>query len=402
MAFTQQPINYAKDYARDLANAFPYLSYFSDIFNAGDTSRFKPVNGNGVWIPSIATSGARATNRDQITGTINRNFNVNWELKTMSMDREWDTLIDPMDMVETNEVATIANVTKTFNEFEKIPEMDAYCASKLASFAANFGGVDSTVLTSDNILAQWDAAIAYMTNQRVNRDRVKAYLTPDTYKLLKEAAGITRFIDAGTGIRNVDRNVGKLDGVTIIEVPADIMQSSFDFTTGWVVNDGASQINMLLVDPQSVVAPIVYETALMSAPTAQSKGKWLYYERYYYDVFALKNRQAGFFVNMTAPALGTVNVTSVAGSASKETIISYDGAEVGAYGIDAYIATGASAANLTYNDVLPSSASFTKITGQNPITLTNQTSGQYATVALVNKQTGKVVAGGNAVIVAGA
>ena len=31
MPFVQAPVNYAVDYARELANAYPYLSYFNEI-----------------------------------------------------------------------------------------------------------------------------------------------------------------------------------------------------------------------------------------------------------------------------------------------------------------------------------------------------------------------------------
>lgn len=72
-----------------------------------------------------------------------------------------------------------------------------------------------------------------MVDQRIPRDRIRCKMTPDTYKLLKEAAGITRFVEADTGVRNIDRNVGKLDGVTIMEVPKDMMMSAYDFTDGW-------------------------------------------------------------------------------------------------------------------------------------------------------------------------
>ena len=150
-----------------------------------------------------------------------------------------------------------------------------------------------------------------MVNQRINRDRLVVYMTPDVYKLLKEAAGITRFIDAGTGIRNIDRNVGKLDGVLIREVPSDIMQTIFDFTVGWQAEASSQTINMLLVDPMAMIAPVIYETSMMSAPSAQSKGKWLYYERYYYDVFSLNNRRAGVLANITTPTVGKITVTSV-------------------------------------------------------------------------------------------
>lgn len=404
MSFNQTPINYAEQYARELANAYPYLSYFSSLYNAGNSNRYRPVAAKSVLIPSMQVSGARAVNRDAITGNFNRNFNIEWETKTLSMDREWDTLVDPMDVVETNDVATIGNITRTFNEFQKIPEQDAYMASKVASFAADFGGVDNTTLSADNILATWDSYLAYMTSQRVNRDRILCYVTPDTYKLLKEAAGITRFIDTGTGIRNIDRNVGRLDGVAITEVPPDMMKSAYDFTIGWEEATGASQINMLFADPDAIVAPIVYETSLLSPPSAQSKGKYLYYERYYYDVFALNNRLAGFFANMSTPTLGTLTVTSVAGTgADGDSVISYSGKGImdsGApyFGLDAYITSGNTAApTVTYGQALPSGSTWTKITGQNPITLASQTAGKYATVALVNKQKGVAVAAGSAV-----
>jgi hypothetical protein len=139
-----------------------------------------------------------------------------------------------------------------------------------------------------------------MTDARVNRDRVEAYMTPAVYKLLKEAAGITRFVDVGNGIQGVDRNVARLDGVRITEVPSDIMKTAFDFSEGFVPAQTAKQINLIMVDPLAVAAPVKYETSMMSAPTAQSKGKYLYYERYYYGAFAMPNRAAGIIANSVA------------------------------------------------------------------------------------------------------
>lgn len=407
MAFTQAPINYAAQYGRELANAYPYLSYFADLWNQGEAQRFRPLNGKTVMIPSMVVSGARAANRDQITGVFNRNFNIEWQPCSLAMDREWDTLVDPLDMVETNEVATIANVTRTFNEQQKVPEQDAYMASKLAGFAAAFGGTDTTTLTAANILAQWDAYLAYMTNQRVNRDRVQCKMTPDTYKLLKEASGLTRFVETSEGFRGVDRNIARLDGVRIIEVPDDMMMTAYDFATGWDIAAGASQVNMLFYDPSAIAAPIVYDTSMISPPTAQSKGKWLYYERYYYDVFNLAQRGAGVFANLaSAPTLAALIVTSVAGSATGATIINASGNGIGqngtpTAGFEMYITSGNNAApSVTYGAALPAGATWTKI-GAVPQTLTSQTAGKYVTVALVNKQTGFAVAAGSAVEVVG-
>lgn len=400
--FEQKAINYAEQYAQELANAYPYLSYFGEVYNSPNNSQYRPVNAQTVMIPSMSVSGARAVNRNSISGQFTRNFNVNYEPKQMQMYREWDTIVDKMDIVESNDVATIANATKTFNQFQKVPEMDAYAAMKIAGFADDFGGVDNTTLTSANILEKWDDYLAFMTDQRVNRDRLVCHVIPQIYKLLKEAAGLTRFIETTNGIRNVDRNVGKLDGVTIVETPSDMMKDLYDFTEGWVVDAGASQINILFVDPLAIIAPIVYEVSMFTPASAATRGKDVYYESYYYDVFSLKNRGAGFFANKSLPSLGALTVTSVAGAASGDTKITVTGDMINAIGdpfngLELYVAVDTNAVSLTYGSALPNGATWAKFVNGSDITAA---SGKVATVALVNKATGTVIAGGNATVVA--
>lgn len=408
MAFVKTDVNYAAEYSRALAQAYPYLSYFAAIWASENSNRYKAGMGKTMYIPSIRTSGAKDVNRDQITGVFNRNWNNEWQAVDLQMDREWDTLVDPMDITETSDVATIANITRAFVELEKVPEMDAFLASKLAGFAAQFGGVSTQSLTSSTILTEWDNAIEWMTNQRVNRDRVQCYMVPGVYKLLKQATGLTRFIEVTNGIQAVDRNVAKLDGVTITEVPPDVMKTAYDFTEGWAPAGGAAQINFILVDPMAVAAPIKYETAMMSAPTAQSKGKYLYYERYYYGAFVLNQRQAGVYAHLgSAPSAGTLTVTSTAGTAAGSTVIDVAGYGIGQNGMAdeglavKYCANQDAAIALTYGAV--PNISYTWVEAAKvPFTLTSQTATKYITVALVNKQNGYVVAGGNTTEVVGA
>ena len=393
MPFEQIGLNYAQEYSAVLANQYPYLSYFADLWNGPNAGAYRPVHGKTVLIPSMEVSGSRAVNRDRIDGVFNRNFNQDLQPVTMSMDREWDTLVDPMDMNEAPAV-TVANITRTYVETQKVPEMDAYAASKLAGFAGGFGTVDTTALTSANILATWDSYLAYMINNRIPVDRIRCKMTPDVYKLLKEAAGITRFVDSGSGERNVDRRVGALDGVRIEQVPGDIMQTAFDFTEGWTPAAGSKAVNMLMYDPLATVAPIVYDTSMISAPTAQSKGKYLYYERYYYDVFALNQRRAGILANLAGnPALGVLAVTSVAGPESGQTVVTVDTPKV--FGTSFVYKLGSSAQTVTYGEA-PGSG-WTKLVPGTPIAASSNTT---ITVAQVNDTKGGIaIASGSATIV---
>jgi hypothetical protein len=77
------------------------------------------------------------------------------------------------------------------------------------------------------------------------------------------------------------------------------MLTAYDFATGWAADANAKQINMALYDPMAIAAPIVYDVSMIEAPTAGNKGKWLYYERYFYDVFLLTKRAAGVYANIT-------------------------------------------------------------------------------------------------------
>lgn len=399
-------VNYAAEYARALAQAYPYLSYFAAIWASENANRYKPGMGKTMYIPTISVTGARDVNRNQIDGVFNRNWDNQWQAVELQMDRDWDTLVDPMDIDETGGVVTIANITRAFVEFQKVPEMDAFLASKLASFASAFGGVSTTSLDASSILGEWDNALEFMTNQRVNRDRLVAYMTPATYKLLKQATGMTRFIEVTNGINRVDRNVAALDGVTVIEVPADMMKTAYTFTTGWAVNTAsAQQINFLLVDPMAVAAPVKYETAMMSAPTAQSKGKYLYYERYYYGAFILNQRQAGVYAHLgAAPSLGSLTVTSTAGDAAGDTVIDVAGKGIFGTGqpmegLKLVYTVNDAAVTVTYNAAPDTTKTWADLT--NGTTLKSQTAGKYITVALVNEQTGKCVSGGNTTLVVG-
>ena len=407
MAFMQANVNYAEEFGRILDEIFPYESYYADLWNQGNGLRYMPVTGKTFKIPSGTVSGARNTNRNRIDGVFTRNMNNDWQTVDLQMDREWDTLADPMDTQETNGVLSIPNAVRLFTTTQKIPEMNAFASSKIAQFAGQFGGVDTTTLDSSNILAMWDSYLEYLTNQRVNRDTVRCKMTPAIYKLLKEAAGITRFVDLENGFRGIDRNVARLDGVFIQEVPADMMKDAYDFTEGWDPAAGSHQINLLMYSPLSLAAPVKYEVAMMGAPTAQSKGKALYYERFYYGMFALSQKQAGLFVNLgSAPTLGTLTVTSAAGTAAGSSNVTVSGSQVFdsgnvAYGLDLYYSTGNNAAvSLTYGAALPNGATWVKATG-NPIALTSQTASKHCTVALVNRQTGLVVAGGDTTLVVG-
>ena len=115
-----EPLNYAEKYKQALANAYPQQLHFAALRSTENDSRYTFLNAKTIHIPILSTTGRTNASRDEITG-FSRNFENDWEDKTLTFHREWSTLVHPMDIDETNQVASITNITRTFNEQQKFP-----------------------------------------------------------------------------------------------------------------------------------------------------------------------------------------------------------------------------------------------------------------------------------------
>lgn len=292
-------INYATQYQQALQQVFKVGLQFEALYNTPNNSLVKWVSAKTIQVPNISTGGYTDTNRDS-TGSFSRNVDNNWIPFTLGHDREFKTLIDPNDIDESNMALTIANITQVFNTEQKVPEMDKYMASKLYSqFTANGGVLDTTVLSTANVLTIFDTFMQNMDEAEVPQDGRILYVTPVVNNLLKNATAIVRQLQVGAGGSDaVGRVVRSLDEVTIKIVPSVRMKSLYLFSAGGSAADPtAKQINMILIHPATIFSPQKYEFVSLDQPTAVTGGKWLYYERKYWDVFVINKKVGGIQIN---------------------------------------------------------------------------------------------------------
>ncbi len=294
-------LNYAEKYERALAQAYPNVLHFSELHASPNNALYKFLDAKTIKIPFLTTSGRKNVNRDAIDGAFARNVDKADQTLTMSFYREWSTLIDPADMDETNQVLTITNATKVFNETQKFPEKDAYLVSKIyTDFVTAGGTVDSTELSTSNVLSVFDTMMENMDERNVPAVGRILYVTPAVKTLLKNAQSVVRNIVVnGSNDKELNRLVDRLDEVKIVSVPSSLMKSKYSFSTGFAPAGDAKQINMFLVHPTSVITPEKYEFAGTEAPSAHTKGDYLYYEKSYEDAFIIDNRIAGIAFNAT-------------------------------------------------------------------------------------------------------
>ena len=291
-------LNYAQAYQAALAQAYPYVLHFAALRSTENDGRYKWTGANTIQIPSLSTTGRVDGSRDTI-GTAARNFNNAWEPKQLTNHRKWSTLVHPLDIDETNHVASIQNITKVFNEEQKFPEMDAYLVSKVHSDWVEAGGTaDTEALTVDNILYKFDAWMEAMDEGNVPASGRLLYLRPATNTMIKQAVEKYRTIQNGDA--TIKRAIQGLDDVKIEKVPSTLMKTIYDFTEGWKAGTGAKQINALLIHPSAVITPEKYAFSQLEAPSALSEGKYVYFEESYDDVFVLNKRINAIMFNTEA------------------------------------------------------------------------------------------------------
>ena len=291
-------LNYAQAYQAALAQAYPYVLHFAALRSTENDGRYKWTGANTIQIPILSTTGRVDADRDSI-GFASRNYDNTWEPKTLSNHRKWSTLVHPLDIDETNQVASIQNITKVFNEEQKFPEMDAYLVSKIFTDWVTAGGTaDTTALTVENILSIFDGWMEAMDDKNVPASGRILYATPAVNTLLKQAKELTRFVQNGEAA--IQRAVKSLDEVQIEKVPSALMKTVYDFTEGWQAGEGAKQIHMLLIHPSAVITPEKYAFAQLDAPSAGSEGKYVYFEESYDDVFVLNKRKDAIMFNTEA------------------------------------------------------------------------------------------------------
>ncbi|MCH5349203.1 MAG: capsid protein [Oscillospiraceae bacterium] len=284
-------INYAEGYSKELANAYGYVLYFGKLWDTENSRKYKTVDAKTIKIPNISTGGRVDGDRSSI-GDFSQNWDNDWEDKTLTNHRMWQTLVHPQDIDQTNTAASIVNITKTMNETQKFPEMDAYLISRLYTLKNEISEIDvqsPAVLNKETILGEFDKMMDAMDEALVPPSGRILYVDTYTKTMLDNARETFRV----NGDSSIVRSVSRIDEVEVISVPTKLMKTSYDFTNGWKPDEDADQVRMLLVHPSCVLPVASYSFAQLSEPSAMSQGKYVYYEESFEDVFILDKRHEG-------------------------------------------------------------------------------------------------------------
>ncbi len=290
-------INYADAYQSAVQQAFynGHL-YSADLWNSPSNAMVKFDGAKHIKVPRLAiTAGRKDRQRRTITAPA-VNYSNDWDEYELTNERYWDTLVDPLDVDETNMVVSIANITRQFNLDSKMPEKDREMFSKLYQQKVKYDGEDSIhteTVDETNILKLFDEMMSNFDEARIPAQGRILYVTPKTNSILKRADALNRTVVISDPSA-ITRTVHSLDEVTINVVPSDLMQTAFDFTVGSKLKSDAKQIDLFLISNGVQIAPEKYSFVGFDQPSASTSGNYLYYEQSYDDVFLLSTKTKGY------------------------------------------------------------------------------------------------------------
>lgn len=293
-------INYAERFERQIEQQFARELTSADL---AANRRYNFIDAQTIKVPTVTLSGYKDHARD---GSKNRGVVGNtYQSFTLTHDRNIEFYVDEMDVDETNQVLSAANITAVFNQEQAIPELDCYRYSKLyAEFVASGGTVNTEVLTVANILTVFDKMMEDMDEAAVPQSGRMLKVTPKIYTMLKNAEKIQRSLDVAGGAKNINRNVRTLDEVTIATVPSDRMKTLYNFADGFKPGEGAKQINMMLYHTSAILAPVKVADVYLwnKGETPDSAFGYLYQNRMYTDLFVIKAKKDAIVINAEATA----------------------------------------------------------------------------------------------------
>lgn len=268
-------------------------------FLTDNVLRSKFVGTKNVLIPEMELSALGDYDRD--TGFVRGSITVSNQLYTLAMDRARSFQLDRMDDDESGVANLAGQVMGEFVRTKVVPEVDAYCLSKLAGLAVTKSHT-VTGTPATEILKMLNTAFTNVQSEVGFDEELVCFVNPTVWAAITNSAEITRMLSVGDFKKGeINTKVKTLNGVAILPVSDNRMKSAYEYhdgvtegqTSGGFVPAGNAKNVGFIVMPKKG-ASLVKKTEKVrtfSPDQNQAADAYKFDYRTYYDLF-VKNSMA--------------------------------------------------------------------------------------------------------------
>lgn len=279
-------IENAKRYSTELDKMFAQKS--ATGFFADNALATKFVGAKTVIIPDVDFQGLADYDRD--TGFSRGAITVSNASYTMAMDRARSLQIDREDMDETGIANLAGKILGEYVRTKVVPECDAYVLSKLAGLAqsrANLieGDVSAPFEALTSLINEVQSVVGY-------DEELVAFIDSHIFAALQNSAEISKMITVSDFKQGeIDLKVNTINGVSLIPVVRERMQTAYNFTnSGFVAADNAKEVYMLVCPKDGAHLMKKTENMRIFTPEQNPDADAFKFDyRIYYDVFVKKS-----------------------------------------------------------------------------------------------------------------
>lgn len=286
------------------------------------------------------------------------NVGLTWEEFTIAMDRAAAYPIEYFDNEETDGLVLGAATTE-ISRTVMIPEVDAYCFSKLADYCStsaetitladgtttnglgNYVEYSSgTSITKANALEAINAAFLYMDEHEIPAEDQILFVSSKYFNYLRnDSTELARYLMQADYDKNVKFTLTEYEGRQIVVVPPQRFRTKFTTVTDsgagyafgyWdaTANGGegaavaSKEIHFILCAKSAVMHVVKYnKVKILSgdvALAATGQDGYALYARVYHDVFVMDNKRYAVYTAVNGGSDATSVTAATSTTAAKE------------------------------------------------------------------------------------
>ena len=265
-------------------------------FMVDNAMRAKFVGAHTVLIPEMDMTGLGEYSKT--TGFPDGSVNVSHKSYALSQDRGRSFMLDAQDEDESGVANLAGQVLGEFVRTKVVPEVDAYCLSKLYGIArekANFVNVPEGKTIATAAFQIVSELIAKVRNVAGYDEQLVAILAPSVYDALMATPEIARSIRIDEFKKGeITTQIKTIDGVALIPAPSSRMYKEIEITADGYTGEG--DIGALVLPKKAAMLVRKTEKIRTFNPDQNQKADAYKFDyRLYYDLFVKKSMENSVF-----------------------------------------------------------------------------------------------------------